>query len=210
METVYDGLVEEIVMKLSSVRRIFLFGVLVLGFGVAGLTQQPTNQPAPAQPGNQMPAMEGNMGQMEMKMDQGPLSTSLSISFAGKSESFTPAEFAALPHVTLTAFNGHLKANQNYSGVPLIALLARLGVSQSPHGKELGLYVVAEGADGYKAVYSIGEVTPDVHDATVIVADGVDGKPLGPTGAFQLVASGEKRPARWVRNLAAIRVLPAQ
>ena len=197
-------------MKLSSVWRIFLFCVFVSGWGMAAWSQA-TSQPATAQPGGHIPSMEGQMAHKSMMMmEQGPLSTSLTISFAGKSESFTPAQFVALPHVTLSAFNGHLKANQTYSGVPLIALLGRLGVSQSPHGKDLALYVVAVGADGYKAVYSIGEITPDVHDGTVLVADSVDGKPLGPTGAFQLVAAGEKRPARWVRNLSAVRVLPAQ
>ena len=69
---------------------------------------------------------------------------------------------------------------------------------------------MAEGADGYQVVYSLGEITPDVHDGTVLVADQLDGKSLGNNGLFQLVATGEKRPARWVRNLVAIRVLTAQ
>jgi hypothetical protein len=202
MKTVYDGLVEEIVMKVSSLHGFFM---AVVGFLILGLASQ-AQQPAGEKP-SPMPAMEG---QMAHKMEQGPLSTSLTISFAGKSESFTPEQLAALPHITLSAYNGHLKANQSYAGVPLISLLGRLGVPETPHGKEMQLYLVAEGADGYKAVYSIGEVTPDVHDGVVIVADAVDGKPLGAAGAFQLVASGEKRPARWVRNLAAVRVLTAQ
>jgi len=194
-------------MQISLKRGIFLFGVAVLGLGLAYEAQQTTAQQAPVQ------SSQGQMTGMEHKgglMEQGPLSTSLTISFAGKSESFTPAEFAALPHVNLTAFNAHLKVSQNYAGVPLITLLVRLGVPQTPHGKEFQFYLVAEGADGYKVVYSLAEVTPDVHEGTVIVADGVDGKPLGPMGAFQLVSSEEKRPARWVRNLKEIRVLPAQ
>ena len=66
------------------------------------------------------------------------------------------------------------------------------------------------GVDGYKVVYSIGEVTPDVHDGTVIVADSQDGKPIADDGPLKLVTTREKRPARWVRNLVAIRVLTAQ
>ena len=194
-------------MKLSSVTGIFLFCVIFLTLSQAACSQSATQ---PAQPASQIPSMESKMGDKAMMMEQGPLSTSLTITYAGKTETFTPTGLAALPHVPLTAFNSHLKANQSFSGVPLIALLSRLGLSLSPHGKEMQLYLVAEGADGYKAVYSIGEITPDVHDGTVIVADSLDGKPLGPTGAFQLVASGEKRPARWVRNLAAVHVLPAQ
>ena len=93
--------------------------------------------------------------------------------------------------------------------MPLIDLLTRLGVPDKPHGKDLRLYLVAEGSDGYKAIYSVAEVNPDNHDATVIVADTLEGKPLTDSGPLQL-GTGEKRPARWVRNLVAVQVLTAQ
>jgi hypothetical protein len=134
----------------------------------------------------------------------------LKITFGDKSAEWTLATLAALPHTTLNVYNAHAKANQTYSGVPLTDLLARLGVPDKPHGKEFQLYLVAEGSDGYEVVYSVAEVTPDVHDGTVIVADSLDGKPIDASGPLQLVATGEKRPARWVRNLVAIRVLPSQ
>jgi len=57
------------------------------------------------------------------------------------------------------------------------------------------------------AVYSLGEVSPEVHDGTVLVADTLDRKDLQTAGPSQLVANGEKRPGRWVRNLVQIRVL---
>jgi len=69
---------------------------------------------------------------------------------------------------------------------------------------------VAAGSDGYKVVYSIGEVTPDVHDATVLVADTENGAPINSDGPMKLVATGEKRPARWVRNLVSIKVQAAE
>jgi hypothetical protein len=100
--------------------------------------------------------------------------------------------------------------NQTYAGVPLIELLTRLGEPDNPHGKDLRLYLVAEGVDGYKSVYSVAEVNPDVHDATVIVADTIDGKSIGNSGPLQRVDTGEKGPARWVRNLVAVHVLAAQ
>jgi hypothetical protein len=134
----------------------------------------------------------------------------LKITYGAKTEEWTAATLAALPHVTITVHNEHAKADQTFSGVPLTALLTRLGVPEKPHGKDFGLYLVAEGSDGYQVVYSIGEVTPDVHDGTTLVADTLDGKPLKENGIFQLVTTGEKRPARWVRNLVAIRVLSAQ
>jgi hypothetical protein len=134
----------------------------------------------------------------------------LKIAFGDKSAEWTPAALASLPHTTLTVYNAHAKANQTFTGVPLIALLMRLGVPEKPHGNDLRLYLVAEGSDGYKAVYSVAEVNPDLHDGTVIVADSLDGKPLAEGGPFQLVASGEKRPARWVRNLVSVRILTAE
>jgi hypothetical protein len=74
----------------------------------------------------------------------------------------------------------------------------------------LRLYLVAEGSDGYGAGYSVAETNPDVHDATVLVADSEDGKPIAADGPLKLVATGETRPARWVRNLVAVRVVAAQ
>jgi hypothetical protein len=134
----------------------------------------------------------------------------LKITFGKKSAEWTPTTLAALPRKTITVYNEHAKVSQTYSGVELIDLLKPLGVPEKPHGKDLRLYLVAEGSDGYQVVYSLGEVSPDVHDATVIVADTQDGKPIADDGPLKLVATGEKRPARWVRNLVAIRVRTAE
>ncbi len=149
--------------------------------------------------------------QQEMMHDRPmPPAGPLKIAFGDKSADWTAATLAPLPHKTLNVYNEHAKANQSYSGVPLIDLLTKLGVPDKPRGKDFRLYLVAEGSDGYQVVYSIGEVTPDVHEGNVIVADALDGKPLPGNGPLQLVAAGEKRPARWVRNLVAVRVLTAQ
>jgi hypothetical protein len=90
-----------------------------------------------------------------------------------------------------------------------MALLKPLGVPDKPHGKDLRLYLVAEGADGYGVAFAVAEVNPDVHIGNVIVADSMDGQPLAGDGVFKLVLEGEKRPARWVRNLATIKVKSA-
>jgi hypothetical protein len=134
----------------------------------------------------------------------------LQISFDGKSATWTATTLAALPHTTFTVHNEHTKADETYSGVPVIALLTPLGVSDKPRGNALRLYVVAAGSDGYEVVYSIGEVTPDVHDAMVMVADAENGAPINADGPLKLVATGEKRPARWVRNLVALDVKTAE
>jgi Oxidoreductase molybdopterin binding domain. len=179
--------------------------VLFFSLGLAAYTQQP------ATPGQQAP-----MGDMSgMHMGTAPMkpvlpASPLRISFGEKSAEWTPEAFAALPHTTVKVRNTHTKSDETYSGIALIDLLAKIGVPAKPHGKDLALYLIAEGADGYVAAYSVAEVNPDVHDATVIVADAVEGKPLTTDGPFKLVATGETRPARWVRNLAAVRVMAAQ
>jgi hypothetical protein len=176
--------------------------LFALGSG-AVMGQTPVqNQPQPMPMGG----MDMGHGMGKPSVPAGPLK----ITFRDKSAEWTPAALATLPHKTITLFNEHAKANQTYSGVPLIDLLTRLGVPDKLHGKDLRLYLVAEGSDGYKAVYSVAEVNPDVHDATVIVADTLEGKTLADDGPLKLVATGEKHPARWVRNLVAIQVLTAQ
>jgi hypothetical protein len=67
--------------------------------------------------------------------------------------------------------------------------------------------VVAEGTDGYKVLYSLAEIDPSIHVGDVIVADLLDGQKLGADGAFKLVSTEERRPARWVRNLTTISVI---
>jgi hypothetical protein len=180
--------------------------LLAIGFATPNLAsgQNPGGQPMGAQP-----QPDASRIQEEMTHATSPAGP-LKITFGAKSSEWTPATLPALPHTTIAVYNEHAKANQTYSGVPLIDLLTQLGVPSKPRGKDFRLYIVAEGSDGYQVVYSIGEVTPDVHDGTVLVADMVDGKSLGNNGLFQLVATGEKRPARWVRNLVGIRVLAAQ
>lgn len=180
----------------------FLIG---MGASAAAAQAPAQNQPQSA-PAGGMDMSHGMDHMGKPAVPSGPLN----VSFGEKFAAWTPATLAALPHKTITVFNEHAKANQTYSGVPLIDLLKPLGVPDKPHGKDLRLYFVAEGSDGYGAVYAVAEANPDVHDGTVIVADAMDGKGLGDDGPLKLIATGEKRPARWVRNLVAIRVLTAQ
>lgn len=138
-----------------------------------------------------------------------PAAGPLKITYGDQSAEWTTATLAALPHTAVTVYNEHTKANETYSGVPLIDLLTRLGVPDKPRGKQFRIYLVAVGSDGYEVVYSLGEVAPDVSKSTVLVADSEDGKPIAADGPLKMIATGEKRPARWVRNLVAIRVLTA-
>jgi hypothetical protein len=209
-------------MKRVAAVSIFLL-LLLSSARLSGFGQGPAGQPMGAQPtpdtsriqqemqNPQMPVGgKGSAPEAKMGAHVLPPAGPLKISFGDKSSEWTADKLAALPHTTITVYNEHAKKNQTYSGVPLIDLLTQLGVPDKPHGKDFELYLVAEGSDGYKVVYAVSEVTPDVHDGTVIIADKLEGQPIPGTGPLQLVATGEKRPARWVRNIVAIRVMTAQ
>jgi hypothetical protein len=116
------------------------------------------------------------------------------------------AEFRALPHVNVKVHNAHTDTDENYSGVPLAVLLAKVDapLDEKLRGKALTNYVVATGSDGYSVVLSLAEVDPMFHDGQIVVADSRDGQPLTTSGPFQLIVSEDKRPARWVRNLVTI------
>ena len=156
------------------------------------------------------------MGHDSTSMSAGSMSAAkvpagpLKITYNDQSAEWTAATLAALPHTMVSVYNEHTKANETYAGVPVIDLLTKLGVPDKPRGKQFKIYLVVVGSDGYEVVYSLGEITPDVHDATVLVADSEDGKPIADDGPLKMVATGEKRPARWVRNVVAIRVLTAE
>lgn len=148
----------------------------------------------------------------EMDNHSGPTvpSTQLKINgLDGNSILLSPEEFAALPHRTVSVFNSHSKVNEKYSGVPLTDLLAKVGVplGEQVKGKLFLTGIVAEGTDHYKVLYALAEVDPSIHAGDVLVADSVDDKKLDKDGAFKMVSTEEKRPARWVRNLTAINVI---
>ncbi|HZZ41026.1 MAG TPA: carboxypeptidase regulatory-like domain-containing protein [Acidobacteriaceae bacterium] len=126
---------------------------------------------------------------------------------------FTVASLAEYPQTKVTVFDHHTNKDVTYAGVPLMELLAHLGVvhGKDLKGKALADYVVATGADGYVSVVALGEVDPEFHPGVVLVADELDGKPLdAKTGPFRLVVSEDKRPARSVRNLVKIEVRTAE
>jgi len=116
----------------------------------------------------------------------------------------TVADFKAMPRKTLTVVNPHDKKTEKYEGVALEEILHKAGVPQGEalRGPAMATYVVAEGADGYRVVFSLAELDSGIADSEVLVADTMDGAPLGDKlGPFRLVAPHEKRPARWVRML---------
>ena len=122
--------------------------------------------------------------------------------------SLTGEELAKLPRQTVRA-KGHDGVESQFQGVPLVEILAKAGV---PTGKDLrgpamALYVVVEAADGYRAVFALAELEPAFTDRVVLLADHRDGKALSAReGPFQIIVPGEKKHARWVRQVIRLKV----
>ena len=71
----------------------------------------------------------------------------------------------------------------------------------------MALYVVVEAADGYRAVFALAELDPAFTDRVILLADRRDGKPLSTReGPFQIIVPGEKKHARWVRQVIRLKV----
>jgi hypothetical protein len=67
--------------------------------------------------------------------------------------------------------------------------------------------VLVEATDGYRAVFSLAEIDPELTDRVILVADSKDSQPLPPReGSFRIIVPDEKRPARWVRQVRVVTV----
>jgi DMSO/TMAO reductase YedYZ molybdopterin-dependent catalytic subunit len=122
------------------------------------------------------------------------------------------AELGKLPRVEAHTPDSHNPGKEIvYSGTPLIEVLKAGGLrldSGEPGFREtVAITVLVTGSDGYRAVFALAELSPDFADHVILLADIKDGQPLPPReGPFRIVVPGEKRPARWVRQVTAVEV----
>jgi hypothetical protein len=95
-----------------------------------------------------------------------------------------------------------------YECVPVSALLTRAGLTlgkEAFHGKRLVNYVIAQARDGYRALFALAEVDPDVSDRPVLLCYARDETPLPEQeGPFRLLLPREKSQARWMRQVTEI------
>jgi hypothetical protein len=120
----------------------------------------------------------------------------------------TDAEFGQFPRAKVAARDRDGKAH-TYEGVLIAELLKRAG---QPFGEELrgsllSRYVVFTARDAYRVVFALPELDPAFTDHQVILADRIDGLALPERdGPFRVVASGDKRQARWIRMVERIQI----
>ena len=122
----------------------------------------------------------------------------------------TAADLKQMPRTTVRVLNSHDNKTEVYEGVPLALFLAKIGLPQGEklRGPWMTAYDVAEGADGYRVVFSLAELDSSFLDSEVLVADTMDGALLvGDEGPLKLIAPHDKRPGRWVRMLKSVTIV---
>jgi len=125
----------------------------------------------------------------------------------GTSVVLSAADLAKFPHKTVTTTDHGAPAA--FDGVLLADVLAKvdLPLGDRFHSTAAGYYVLAEGSDGYRALFAWAELDATFMDKAIYVVTSRDGKLLpAKDGPFQLVVPGEKRGGRWVRHLITLTV----
>ena len=123
----------------------------------------------------------------------------------------TAADLAKMPRAKVKA-RDHGGVEAEFEGVPLVEVLKAAGVKLGAdlRGPALANYLVVEASDGYRAVFALPELDPAFNDRVILLADRRDGKPLAsPQGPLRIVVPGEKKQARWVRMVVALRIAKA-
>ena len=137
----------------------------------------------------------------------GGVATQFSVSGAvGVPTNFNLATLQALPQTTQIV-GGH-----TYVGVSFWDLLnssVGIPVNASVKNDVLGKYVVATGSDGYKSLFSLGELDTAFGNQPDLIAYQVDGESFGSSGFARVVVPNDVRQGRWVSNLASLEVFSA-
>lgn len=126
----------------------------------------------------------------------------------GTSATLTAAQISALPHVSVN-MKDHDTPVQ-FEGVLVSAVLSAAGVElgSTMRGPRLSEALLVEAADHYKVVFALAEFDPDFAIREILFADKRDGKPLdAKEGPWRIVVPGDKRPARWIRQITSFKIV---
>ena len=112
---------------------------------------------------------------------------------------------------TVTYSAGGGPVSDTYTGITLRSLLDAAGGVDVTDAKNdiLSKFVVATGADGYKAAFSLGEIDPKFGDQPVLVAATDTAGQLGPNGSeglARMVVPGDRADGRYVSDLVDLHV----
>jgi hypothetical protein len=127
---------------------------------------------------------------------------------SGAAVKLSASDIAALPHQSVSVDDRGKTVK--FEGVPVKLVLEKAGVSfgESLRGKRMATCLLVEAADDYRVVFALPELDPGFTDRVILLADKADGHPLdSKEGPFRIIVPGEKRMARWVRQVTILKVL---
>jgi len=99
--------------------------------------------------------------------------------------------------------------DHTYIGVTLADILQKAGATlgNDLKGKNLAKFISVEAKDGYQVVFALAELDKNFTDRTIILTTAMDGKPLpSADGPFRIIVQDEKKPARCIKQVTAIKV----
>jgi hypothetical protein len=129
----------------------------------------------------------------------------------GHTAALTVAQIAGAPHVTVSVTDHDVAAQ--FAGVSLSTVLSMAGIplGDTLRGPRMAEVLLVSAADGYRVAFALAEVDAAFAVREIILADKRDGKPLDAReGPFRIVAPGDKRPARWIRQVADLKIVVAK
>lgn len=147
-----------------------------------------------------------------MAQQSGPGGPTTSISVGGGASApviYDESALAALPSITaydvVARQGGSLTTPNDFTGIALWDLLLLAGIS---HFDALTSYVIAIGSDGYRTLFSFGELDPATSGRLAMVAyDDANGTLDNGSGFARLVLDGDWRGGRYVSNLASLMIV---
>jgi DMSO/TMAO reductase YedYZ molybdopterin-dependent catalytic subunit len=119
----------------------------------------------------------------------------------------TAGDLARLPMVKVdVAFlTEHGERRASFEGPLLWTVLEKAGAVEARPRQQASQTVVVVGRDGYRAVLALAEIAPEFEGKQVILADRMNGQPLG-EGHLRVVVPLDRRGGRSVRDVARIEV----
>jgi DMSO/TMAO reductase YedYZ molybdopterin-dependent catalytic subunit len=141
----------------------------------------------------------------------GAPSTSVTVSGpSGRPVAIDLEALARLPiqQVTVTFRSAQGSRTVTFAGPLLWNVLEQTkAVDPVQHQNQVSQIVVLVGRDGYRAVLALAELAPEFEGKQVILAQQMDGQPLG-VEHLRVVVPVDKRGGRSVRDIARIEVMP--
>jgi DMSO/TMAO reductase YedYZ molybdopterin-dependent catalytic subunit len=127
---------------------------------------------------------------------------------AGAPSALTSQDLAKLPAIQVSITFGTAQGpfHAAFAGPLLWTVLARTGaVDPAKPRQQAGQTILVIGRDGYAAALAIGEISPAFEGKQVILAEGMNGRPLR-ASHLRLIVPGDRKGARSVKDVVRIMV----